>query len=125
MTEHNYQQPLIFTTSSIRAAKAIFDNGVYTMRVEVNKISGSSLYTFWIDGKQSSLTKVSADECWEELGYFLGADIIVTPKKELTKRYEDYKVWVKESAVERKIIKEKKEVPVIGMFSGKEIKFED
>lgn len=117
--------PLIFTTSTIRAAKAIFDNGQYTMRVEVNKISGSSLYTFWIDGKQSSLTKISADECWEEVSDFLGADLIVTAKKDLTKLYGDYKVWVKEATEERKVIREKKDIPVIGIFSGKEIKFED
>lgn len=117
----------IFTTSTDRAAKAIFDNGEYTLRVEVNKVAGTSMYTYFINGNADhNVTRVDAVSSWEDVADWLGADIVIMPKKELTKRYEDYKLWVKESATKRKADKvlENKDT-YVGMFSGETRSFEN
>ena len=116
---------LIFTTASHRAAKGIFDNGSYTLRVEVNKVVGTAMYTYFINGKADhNVTRIDAISSWEDAADWLGAEIVVVPKKELTKRFEDYKLWDKELTEKRKRVKQKEENDTyVGLFSGEERSF--
>ena len=51
----------IYTPATHRAAKAIFDNGEYTLRVEVNKVAGTAMYTYFINGKADhNVTRIDA-----------------------------------------------------------------
>ncbi len=117
---------LIFTPSNMKAQKGIFDNGEYTLRVEVNKVQGSACFTFYINGKADhGVTRVSAEESWQDLSEMLGANFVELNKSEISKRYDDYKSWMKELTTQRKKVKVQKEKQeqVIGLFSGKPIDF--
>ena len=43
----------IFTTNDHSSAVGVFDNGEYTMRIEVLKKQGYNSYTFTVDGRSN------------------------------------------------------------------------
>ena len=124
-TKGNKMTKYIYTPTTHRAAKAIFDNGEYTLRVEVNKVAGTAMYTYFINGKADhNVTRIDAVSSWEDVADWLGAELIITEQKQLTKSFEDYKIWIKEAKEKRKRVKLKEENDTyIGLFSGEERNF--
>ncbi len=79
----------IFTTNDHSSAVGVFDNGEYTMRIEVLKKQGYDSYTFTVDGRSNGLSRQSAQEVWWDAGEMLGAHTVVVDKKYLKVNYPD------------------------------------
>lgn len=82
-------KPFIFTTNDRSAGVGVFDNGEFTMRIEVLKKQGYDSYMFTVDGRSNGLSRQTAVECWDDVCSMFGASIVVVDKKYLKVNYQD------------------------------------
>lgn len=86
----NPTKAFIFTPNKHSSSVGVFDNGTFSMVVEVNKIKGKGSFGFCVDGNwNNSISRNSAEEAWKDATSYLGATIVIVDNKYLKTNYKE------------------------------------